>query len=162
MSGRSHRFLGVTSTFWGVNMPCSRTEHGVGLEPPTSGSGVRGIYHQAIALPDIRRIDNVSTHYENMPMQYLAIFHGCKNDNFQIIFFLNILAHLSRRLVGELIVYPWSVVRPSSTMLKHLLLRNRLADRSQILCAASLGRGNEILFAVSGSHDQNGRHAHIW
>ena len=35
-------------------MPCSRTQHGltrVGLEPPTSGSGVRGIYHQATALP---------------------------------------------------------------------------------------------------------------
>ena len=27
--------------------------------------------------------------YENMPMQYTAIFHGCKNDNFQmkIVFF---------------------------------------------------------------------------
>ena len=78
------------------------------------------------------------------------------------------LAHLSRRLIGELIVYPWSGVhhrhrrRPSSTMLRHLLLRNRLADRSQILCGASLGRGNDILFAASGSHDQDGRHAHIW
>ena len=58
------------------------------------------------------------------------------------------LAHLSQRLISELIVYPWSGVRrrhpssvrrPSSTMLKHLLLRNRLAD--QILCGASLGRG---------------------
>ena len=31
-------------------MPCSRTQHGltrVGLEPPTSGSGVQGINHQA-------------------------------------------------------------------------------------------------------------------
>ena len=90
------------------------------------------------------------------------------------------LAHLSRRLIGELIVYPRSgvrrtssvgvrrpsVVRPSSvhpsTMLKHLLLRNRLANQSQILCGSSLGRGNEILFAASGSHDQDGRHAHIW
>ena len=83
------------------------------------------------------------------------------------------LAHLSRRLIGELIVYQWSGVRrrpsvvgvrrpSSSTMLKHLLLRNRLADQSQILCGASLGRGNEILFAPSGSHDQDGRHAHIW
>ena len=70
------------------------------------------------------------------------------------------LAHLSRRLIGELIVYPWSGVRrtssvcpssASSTMLKHLLLRNRLADQSQILCGASLGRGNDILFAASGS-----------
>ena len=86
-----------------------------------------------------------------------------------------LLAHLSRRLTGELIVYPWSGVRrrpsvvrpsvvrrPSFTMLKHLLLRNSLADQSQILCGASLGRGNEILFAASGSHDQDGRHAHIW
>ena len=23
-------------------------------------------------------------HYANMPMQYNAIFHGCKNDNFQM------------------------------------------------------------------------------
>ena len=84
-----------------------------------------------------------------------------------------VLAHLSRRLIGELIVYPWSgvvhpssvrrpsvVPRPSFTMLKHL--RNRLVDQSQILCGASLGRGNEILFMASGSHDQDGRHAHIW
>ena len=79
-----------------------------------------------------------------------------------------VLAHLSRRLIGELIVYQWSGVRrpsvrpSSSTMLKHLLLRNRLADQSQILCGAFLGRGNDILFAASGSHDQDGRHAHIW
>ena len=78
------------------------------------------------------------------------------------------LAHLSRRLIGELIVYPWSGVcphrphRPSSTMLKHLLLRNHLADQSQILCGDFLGRGNESLFAASGSHDQDGRHAHTW
>ena len=92
------------------------------------------------------------------------------------LFSIPFLAHLSRRLIGELIVYPWSGVRrrpsvvrpsyvvrrPSFTMLKHLLLRNRLADQSQILCGASLGRGNKILFAASGSHDQDGRHAHIW
>ena len=89
------------------------------------------------------------------------------------MFYSSFLAHLSRRLIGELIVYPWIrrpsyVVRPSvrptasSTMLKHLLLRNRLAYQSQILCGASLGRGNEFLFAASGSHDQDGRHAHIW
>ena len=23
-------------------------------------------------------------HYENTPMQHTAIFHGCKNDNFQL------------------------------------------------------------------------------
>ena len=34
--------------------------------------------------------------------------------------------------------------------------------KSQILCGASLGRGNEILFTASGSRDQDGCHAHIW
>ena len=29
MLGRSHRFLGITSTFWGVNVPCSRAQHGL-------------------------------------------------------------------------------------------------------------------------------------
>ena len=77
------------------------------------------------------------------------------------------LAHLSRRLIGELIVYQWSGVRrrrPSASVhiFKHLLLQNRMTDQSQILCGASLGRGNESLFAASGSHDQDGRHAHIW
>ena len=74
------------------------------------------------------------------------------------------LAHLSRRLIGELIVYQWSSIRRRrpSTMLKHLLIRNRFADQSEILCGASLGRGKEILFAASGSHDQDGRHAYIW
>ena len=42
---------------------------------------------------------------------------------------------------------------------KHLLPQMRFPDQSQILCGASLGRGNESLFAASGSHDQDGRHA---
>ena len=30
----------------------------------------------------------VAIHYENKPVQYIAIFHGCKkNDNFQLKFF---------------------------------------------------------------------------
>ena len=29
-------------------------------------------------------------------------------------------------------------------------------------CGASMGRGNEILFGASGSHDQDDRHAHIY
>ena len=85
------------------------------------------------------------------------------------------LAHLSQRLKGELIVYPCSGVRPSVVHrrrtsssyvvvhnFKHLLLRNRLLDQSQILCGAFLGRGDESLFAASGSHDQDGRQAHIY
>ena len=71
------------------------------------------------------------------------------------------LAHLSQKLIGELIGYSWSGVRPS-TMLKDLLLQNSLANQSQILCGASLDREKESLFAASGSHDQDGHHAHIW
>ena len=29
----------------------------------------------------------VSYHYKNTPMHHTAIFHGCKNDNFQMKFF---------------------------------------------------------------------------
>ena len=77
---------------------------------------------------------------------------------------IRFLAHLSRRLIGELIGYPWSGVRPSSVVnnFKQLLLQNRWADQSQILCGAFLGRGNDILFGACRSHDQDGRHAHIW
>ena len=86
---------------------------------------------------------------------------------FLIFELLSFLAHLSQRLIGELIGYSWSGVRPSSSSVvvnnfKRLLLQNRWADQSQILCGASLGRGKNILFAASGSHDQDGRHAHIW
>ena len=67
---------------------------------------------------------------------------------------------------GELIPIEPASVRPSAsaslTMVKDLLLRNCWADQSQIFCGASLGRVNHILFAASGSHDQDGHHAHIW
>ena len=75
------------------------------------------------------------------------------------------LAHLSQRLIGELIGYSCSGVRPALYVVnnfKHLLLQNRLHNQSQILSGASLGRGNESLFATCGSHDEDGRHAHIW
>ena len=32
--------------------------------------------------------------YENTPMQYTAIFHGCENQNFQFIFFFTIFIFL--------------------------------------------------------------------
>ena len=43
---------------------------------------------------------------------------------------------------------------------KHLL-QNCMASQSQIICEASMGRGNESFFRVSVSHDQDGCHAHI-
>ena len=36
MSGRSHRFLGIVSTFWEVNVSCSRIQHGESSEDRTN------------------------------------------------------------------------------------------------------------------------------
>ena len=67
------------------------------------------------------------------------------------------LAHMSQRLIGELICsIPMVQCLSSSTMLKHLL-RNCLADQSLMLCGSSLGGGNKILFAACGSRDQDGK-----
>ena len=60
-------------------------------------------------------------------------------------------------------------MRHPYTLFKDLLLRNRLANQSEILCAASMGRGNDSLIAKSwscvaksGTHDQDqGGHA-LW
>ena len=35
-------------------------------------------------------------HYANMPMQYVALFKGCKNDNFQVIFLIIFLTFAQR------------------------------------------------------------------
>ena len=35
----------------------------------------------------IAKENNKLLHYENMTMQYTAIFHGCKNNNFQLKYF---------------------------------------------------------------------------
>ena len=64
----------------------------------------------------------------------------------------NFLAHLSRRLIGELIVYRSSrrpsvrpsvrpFVRPSVHIFKHEFLCNQLVDWNEILSEASLGLG---------------------
>ena len=41
-----------------------------------------------------------STHYANMSVQYTAIFHGCKNGNFQmkkcVVFFLIFAQNMDR------------------------------------------------------------------
>ena len=66
--------------------------------------------------------------------------------------------------MGELIVYPWSgVVRPS-------VLHNARQTSSQKLLGPIKAKfyveppweGGKIVFTASGSHDQDGRHAHIW
>ena len=35
-------------------------------------------------LEDLKLVSTISLHYENTSMQYTAIFHGLKNDNFQM------------------------------------------------------------------------------
>ena len=57
--------------------------------------------------------------------------------------------------LGELIGWPWSGVRPSVHNFKDLLLWNRLANQSQILYEASIGRGNQCVCKKSRSHDQD-------
>ena len=55
-----------------------------------------------------------------------------------------LFAHLSQRLNGELTHAPAAVCRPSIIMVVHNAQTSspkQLANQSQILCAASLGRG---------------------
>ena len=75
------------------------------------------------------------------------------------------LAHLSRRLIGELIVYPWSGgQRPSASVIDH----NAQTSSSQKPLGRSkpnfmwslLWYGEQSLFAASGSRDQDGHYAH--
>ena len=54
------------------------------------------------------------------------------------------LAHLSRRLKGELIVYR-SIRRPCVNIFKLEYLRNQWANRNQILSEASLGWGIDCI-----------------
>ena len=54
------------------------------------------------------------------------------------------LAHQSRRLIGELIVYPCSGVRPSFVV-RRPQFQNRWADCSHITHTPSTGRGKEYL-----------------
>ena len=60
--------------------------------------------------------------------------------------------------------WAYSIVmgRRPSTIFKDFLLHNRWANRSQISYRASMGWGNESLFAGSESNVQNGRHTQIW
>ena len=46
-------------------------------------SSVQNWFHCAVVDITWDEI-NFNAHYENMSVQYTAIFHGCKNDNFQL------------------------------------------------------------------------------
>ena len=79
------------------------------------------------------------------------------------------LAHLSRRLIGELIVYPWSSVRPSVMVVRRCPQCSNIFSQTAWPISAKfnveppwVGGTKVCLKAASGSHDQDGRHAHIW
>ena len=61
MSGRSHCFLGITNTYWEVNVSCSRIQHGDPSKDrtPTVRSGVRRSTTWLPCLPEcVRRIES--------------------------------------------------------------------------------------------------------
>ena len=64
MSGRSHRFLGITSTFRAVNASCSwHNTAEVGIEPRlTSRSGVRDSTTRPPHFPFVKKYMHVSFH----------------------------------------------------------------------------------------------------
>ena len=73
----------------------------------------------------VRLIDSFISSFENsLLLQSLDLIYNRKNDiavirkskQGYVVFYVRFLAHLSRRLTGELIVYPCSVVRPSSVV----------------------------------------------
>ena len=64
MSGRSHRFLGITSTFWEVNVSCSRIQHGDLSEDRTP----RPLAQESDALPLSRRASLIYCFEESRPL----------------------------------------------------------------------------------------------
>ena len=63
------------------------------------------------ALASISRFASLYTlqHYANRPVQYTAIFHGCKNDNFQINIIILFSFLLKTSIVGGSNEYPQSM-----------------------------------------------------
>ena len=120
-------------------------------------------FSKSIKKKNLSRIPSVSNSFDPVQTQRFVIQTLQKlsaDDSLNVIhhiFFF--LAHLSRRLVGELIVYPWSGVRLSSASVvvhnfKHEYLCNQWADRNQILSEASLGWGKGCIRFWARS-DQN-------
>ena len=52
--------------------------------------------------------------------------------------------------------------RSFKSILCFLFVRYHVADQVDILCGVFLGSGIDILFTISWSHDQDGRHTQIW
>ena len=76
------------------------------------------------------------------------------------------LAHLSQRLIGELIGYSWFGVRPSSSVV-HRSQCSKISSETALPIKAKFyveppWVGGLIFCSRHLGHDQDGRHAHIW
>ena len=83
-----------------------------------------------------------------------------KTKHVSVFFSLLLLAHLSQRLIGELIGYPWSGVRG-----RPFTISNIFSSEIDWQIKAKFyvePPEQESLYKWSRSHDQDGRHAHIW
>ena len=84
---------------------------------------------------------------------------------------VTLLAHLSRRLVDEVIGYPCSGVGLSYLSTYVVVQNISISNISETACLLKAkfyvespwvgGGGDKSLFLASGSHDQDDRHAHI-
>ena len=74
--------------------------------------------------------------------------------------FTSFLAHLCRRLIGELIGYSWSGVRPSSVVVHNAQRSSSpkplARSKPNFMWSPPWVGGTKVLFAASGSHDQDG------
>ena len=106
--------------------------------------------------------DATSAHFQHSTA-FLTLKQTCQiSDKYDIKRSIVFLAHLSRQAHKVNLQYTHApasivvVVVVVNNNFKHLLFSNRLANQSQILCGASLGRGKESSYTWSRSHDQDG------
>ena len=136
-------FQDSSHLLWLYSQVCVRA----GLKPPRPVFSQRGI---------ILWVLGKAFSSNQLLLQNICFIGNCKILSFNNCKYHLLLAHLSQRLIGD----------PCSSI--GLSVRSRFQTSSfptphgQILCGASMGREKESLFAASGSHDKDGRHAHIW
>ena len=96
-----------------------------------------------------------------VPLSVWKKFHTLIMGKMMPSHFLRFLAHLSQRLIGELIRYPWSGVRRPSTISNVFSSETTWPIKVKFHVEPPKERGNKSLYKWSRSHDKDGRHAHI-
>ena len=97
---------------------------------------------------------------------FVAIHVMVPGSSLGKLFYLRFLAHLSRRLTGELIGYPW-IPRPSSSVCRPFTFSNVFSSETAWPIKAKFyveppWEGGMKVYINGPGHDQDGRHAHIW